>query len=1252
MPDTNPLFAPSISKLGHSLSTPTTPLPATPSTSLPATNTKQQKQEHQTCILTLLRILDNILNDGTIKNPKLRKLKVSNPGPFWKRAGRWDGSVDFLLACGFVSVASVGKADKAAASPACSVSSQLKLEKEDRSLLVTGREELIKLALGPLGIMQRDSLPACPAVGVIVKSKKKEANLIQQGEKLLGENESGKQNDAEGIHGQSQNSIAANVSKSNSPSAKSKGMTASKKNVTKEGDTNSKKKHASISISIQSNIQQDESKQKPPPVKPPTGSFTLEQIQRMAQETRDDTIVEAKKLKEENKLAAVAAKTKVEQTKKKLLLAKKKNGHELLAREAERERRVLEQEKMVGKQNRRENDTFMTATAKMKIVSDEAITKNDTIENALSNEMTDLLDEIEMELNDDFFDSNKESNQHDEKKANGNDASSWGKGNSAVVATTNPAAVTLCEYENNEEIVERKTTTVEDEDLQIRNNPNGNNNGIGEVLESRRAVRLEQQVLVVQEKDGEREDVSTSVHVSDNNETPMHLPKMVEAMMGDNGSDGDDGQEVLEEGYHHDVAVAVSATSASTDGMPVEYHGHQKNESASDLLDDLESETEIRNGNTAAFREEVSCARNTVAVLRGAVQHDVVDSGNNLMQDGEHNLQKEQDGEEEARRCNIEMPAPPLAPPMSNDDDSYTHLFKNIPLPEGEFSSSDDYEDVMKFRHGFELCHTALFSIWSAGGEKMMDDHGAVKSQCKGIESSSSHSSAAMAGLSNIKRWRQIWEDENDSSEVDIDTSAAASNEKVAILVPLAFVYKAWACILGLESHDETKSNYSNHNTEGVSSGMMYSWVVSNHPHLSTFDNVLISDEVLPNRDYTRLPEASVAVCNYVCKALRDVGLISVYRANVRMDGMMSAVQSSEEEGLASFFVGIDSNVFNDCIRKRDDGPITLDDALLHECHGILTQAVYPRILDALLANKNSNDYSNDNASSRKFAWYSCQHAVQHLLASGHLEDAKSLLFDSRFIRLRLQILGLLGGTSAHCRDCARMDVCILQSMDEWRRTQLQAADDIKREQLSPSSLDDYGNHDPAVALAATTRAPDVAGWKEDHFKILCSISTVLREKAGEVAASFADNARCHHDGNNESKRRNLQKDIADALLMIGGCIGNIGVYRIQEMEHYEEALQLKSEAFGDDQNHVSIAEILYIKGCHHQRFHHFKFAQKCYEQSLRIYKGALGYEHPCVARVLHNIGIMYHSKKDNAVALKCLKKSLSIRVSRLGETD
>lgn len=74
--------------------------------------------------------------------------------------------------------------------------------------------------------------------------------------------------------------------------------------------------------------------------------------------------------------------------------------------------------------------------------------------------------------------------------------------------------------------------------------------------------------------------------------------------------------------------------------------------------------------------------------------------------------------------------------------------------------------------------------------------------------------------------------------------------------------------------------------------------------------------------------------------------------------------------------------------------------------------------------------------------------------------------------------------------------------------------------------------------------------------------------------------------------------------------------------------------------------------GCHHQRFNHFNVAQKCYEQSLRMYKITIGSEHQCVAQILHNIGIIYHAAANNAIALKCFNKSLSIRLSRLSESD
>jgi hypothetical protein len=294
------------------------------------------------------------------------------------------------------------------------------------------------------------------------------------------------------------------------------------------------------------------------------------------------------------------------------------------------------------------------------------------------------------------------------------------------------------------------------------------------------------------------------------------------------------------------------------------------------------------------------------------------------------------------------------------------------------------------------------------------------------------------------------------------------------------------------------------------------------------------------------------------------------------------------------------------------------------------------------VSNSDDKDPSGEGEIDQVSVWYFTQHAVRHLITSGQVDNAKILLLDSKFVRLRIQIMGLLSGASAHCRECVKLNDCLLQLLDEWRRRQLQVVDGRRQHQLSASFSSVDGGVD-LDSLTASGTAPDIARWKEDHFKILCSISAVLREKGEKTIASSAKDI---------IKLRQLQHDIGDAHQLIGKCMGEIGVYRAEEMGHYEEALRLKSEAFEDDQNHESIADILYIMGCHHQRYQHYKFAQKCYEQSLRIYKITLGYEHLCVARVLHNIGIMYHAKKDNTVALKCLKKSLSIRTSQHGDKD
>ena len=82
---------------------PTTTALQTLSHSLSSTTPTTTTTQKQSCITTILHILDNILKDPSKSNTKIRKLKCVN-GPFYKRAGKWKGSIDFLLSCGFVCV--------------------------------------------------------------------------------------------------------------------------------------------------------------------------------------------------------------------------------------------------------------------------------------------------------------------------------------------------------------------------------------------------------------------------------------------------------------------------------------------------------------------------------------------------------------------------------------------------------------------------------------------------------------------------------------------------------------------------------------------------------------------------------------------------------------------------------------------------------------------------------------------------------------------------------------------------------------------------------------------------------------------------------------------------------------------------------------------------------------------------------------------------------------------------------------------
>jgi hypothetical protein len=162
------VFVPSLIKLGKSL---------TGSSGGSSGSSSSSISERTTCIVTLLRVLDNILaehatttttSNGGVAipnttnknayNARLRKIKVSG-GPFHTRVGKYDGGIDFLVACGFRRVLLLGTG---ASSTTPSVE-QLKLRQEDEDpiRLFTGRCQLIIFALNVLQLSS-SQWPDCP----------------------------------------------------------------------------------------------------------------------------------------------------------------------------------------------------------------------------------------------------------------------------------------------------------------------------------------------------------------------------------------------------------------------------------------------------------------------------------------------------------------------------------------------------------------------------------------------------------------------------------------------------------------------------------------------------------------------------------------------------------------------------------------------------------------------------------------------------------------------------------------------------------------------------------------------------------------------------------------------------------------------------------------------------------------------------------------------------------------------------------
>ncbi len=454
------------------------------------------------------------------------------------------------------------------------------------------------------------------------------------------------------------------------------------------------------------------------------------------------------------------------------------------------------------------------------------------------------------------------------------------------------------------------------------------------------------------------------------------------------------------------------------------------------------------------------------------------------------------------------------------------------------------------------------------------------------------------SGVSNLRRWIK---DEPNGDDLD-----------PVILIPLHLIYAVWTYILGLQSKTPLHSTNDDDRAQSAAqSGSMYSWIVSNNKELSKLGDVPIS-KILSMNIHTNLSEANLSICNYVLNALRGIEALDIYGGNV--------IDSPPSD--TTFFIGVERSVYEEYTNKHQDS-ILLSEPTIRECHAILARVVSPTVLGQL----NSNDTaSKNNNCDQTLLWYAIHHSPRHLMAVARISDTKELLLNSNFAQARIHCMGYLEGTRQHCKDCADLANCLSKSENDWRRTQLHSAD-TKQEECAMSPEDYNENY-------CSQQAPELPEWTESRVKALCTVSNILREKVGKIS-----------DSNKDEK-----VEIGNSLQVVGEAIGDVGIYSVVELEHYDEALQLKSEALSD--KHEELAETLVAMGCHHQRFKHFDFAQKCYEQALAIYKARLGYDDPRVARVLHNIGVMYHSKNQNSVAMKCFVKSLSIRKAALGDDD
>jgi hypothetical protein len=109
----------------------------------------------QQCVITLIKVLDNVLQKPG--NVKVRSIRLQNPAFLSKVASRM-GGIDVLLACGFVQEAPTGLLSTSTSSSSSEQYLVLKPQQEDTQTLILCRRLLTATATQELGI-KADELP-------------------------------------------------------------------------------------------------------------------------------------------------------------------------------------------------------------------------------------------------------------------------------------------------------------------------------------------------------------------------------------------------------------------------------------------------------------------------------------------------------------------------------------------------------------------------------------------------------------------------------------------------------------------------------------------------------------------------------------------------------------------------------------------------------------------------------------------------------------------------------------------------------------------------------------------------------------------------------------------------------------------------------------------------------------------------------------------------------------------------------------